>query len=234
MLPQIYKLGSFKVDQIKKEETRLAEDNKAVVEQTQDLAITNYKTFIQTSECSRRIFTEFKETEAQLDQLVGKLPNLTGKCEQFIKTSSEINASRRLNSLTLRRNADLLEILELPQLMDTCIYQGKYEEALELAAHVQRLGVKHGDIPIINVSLVHGSLVYEFDCNEIVLFSISLLLSEHCESDWRLLAHYADTVIISTANRFAIAEVFTGGRLLETNAGILDVWIEIKVSTSSR
>lgn len=151
LLPQIYKLGAYKVEQIKKEESRLIEDNKSVVEQTQDLAISNYKTFIQTSECSRRIYTDFKETEQQLDQLIDKLPNLSEKCEKFIKTSSEIATSRRLNSLTLRRNAQLLEILELPQLMDTCIYQGKYEEALELAAHVQRMGAKHSDIPVVNV-----------------------------------------------------------------------------------
>lgn len=163
LLPHIYKLGTLKVDQIKKEESRLSEDNRAVVEQTQDLAITNYKTFIQTSECSRRIYTEFKETEQQLDQLIEKLPNLTEKCEKFIKTSSEIAASRRLNSLTLRRNAQLLEILELPQLMDTCIYQGKYEEALELAAHVQRMGTKHSDIPVINVSLSNFIAIC-FDC----------------------------------------------------------------------
>lgn len=150
LLAQIYKLGSLKVEQIRKEEVRLVDDNKAVVEQTQELAIANYKTFIQTSECSRRIYAEFKETEQQLDQLVSKLPTLTKKCEKFITTSSEIAVSRRLNSLTLRRNAKLLEILELPQLMDTCIYQGKYEEALELAAHVQRMGGKH-DIPVINV-----------------------------------------------------------------------------------
>lgn len=152
-MPQIYRLGSYKVDQIKKEASHLAEDNKAIVERTQDLAISNYKTFIQTSECSRRIYTEFKETEQQLDQLIDKLPELTEKCEKFIKTSSEIATSRRLNSLTLRRNAQLLEILELPQLMDSCIYRGKYEEALELAAHVQRMGAKHNDIPVINVSL---------------------------------------------------------------------------------
>lgn len=152
-MEQIYKLGSYKVEQIKKEEIRLAEDNKAIVEQTQDLAITNYKTFIQTSECSREIFREFKDTEHQLDDLIEKLPNLTAKCEKFINTSSEINTSRRLNSLTLRRNAQLLEILELPQLMDTCIHQGKYEEALELAAHVQRMGVKHSGIPVINVTI---------------------------------------------------------------------------------
>lgn len=139
------------MDQIKKEESHLADETKAIVEQTQDLAITNYKTFIQTSECSRKIFKEFKETEKKVDSLIEKLPELSAKCEKFITTSSEINASRRLNSLTLRKNAQLLEILELPQLMDTCIREGQYEEALELAAHVQRMGVKHGKIPVINV-----------------------------------------------------------------------------------
>lgn len=140
------------MDQLRKEEHRLAEENKSVVEHTQDLAITNYKTFIQTSECSKHIFQEFKETETKLDRLIDKLPDLMQKCEQFINTSSDINTSRRLNSLTLKRNAQLLEILELPQLMDTCIRDGKYEEALELAAYVQRLGVKHSSIPVINVS----------------------------------------------------------------------------------
>lgn len=151
LLPHIIKLGTLKVDQVRKEETHLVEENRAIVEQTQDLAITNYKAFIQTSECSRKIVHEFHDIEGQLDGLIDKLPTLTQKCENFIKTSSEINSSRRLNSLTLRRNAQLLEILELPQLMDTCIHQGKYEEALELAAHVQRMGAKHNGIPVINV-----------------------------------------------------------------------------------
>lgn len=151
----LYKLGTYKVEQLRKEETRLSEENKSVVEHTQDLAISNYKTFIQTSDCSKHIFKEFKDTEQKLDRLIEKLPDLTRKCELFISASSEINSSRRLNSLTLKKNAQLLEILELPQLMDTCIRDGKYEEALELAGYVQRLGGKHSGIPVINVSTFH-------------------------------------------------------------------------------
>lgn len=147
-------MGSYKLDHLKKEQIRLSEENKAVVEHTQDLAITNYKTFIQTSECSREIFKEFKDTEKQLDCLLEKLPTFNEKCLSFMKTSTEINTSRRLNSLTLKKNAQLLEILELPQLMDTCIRENKYEEALELAAHVQKMGSKHGNIPVINVRLL--------------------------------------------------------------------------------
>lgn len=148
------KLGTCKVEQLKKEQTRLADETKRILEQTQELAISNYKTFITTAENSRSIFNEFQKAEEQVDTLIGKLPTFSGKCEQFLKDSAQLNEERRLNSTTLHKNAQLLEILELPQLMERCIREGRYEEALELASYVQRLGQHQGHlIPVVNVSI---------------------------------------------------------------------------------
>ncbi|XP_050321296.1 conserved oligomeric Golgi complex subunit 8 [Bactrocera neohumeralis] len=157
--PELYSylanLGTYKVEQLKKEQARLADENKRIVEQTQELAISNYRTFIHTAENSRSIFTEFKNTEEQVGTLLDKLPVFTAECEKFLAKAEDINEERRINSITLKKNAQLLEILELPQLMERCIREGRYEEALELASYVQKLGHNHSDIPIIK-SIVHS------------------------------------------------------------------------------
>ena len=43
----------------------------------------------------------------------------------------------------------MLEVLELPQLAETCVRNGHYEEALELKQYVTRLNKKLGSIPVV-------------------------------------------------------------------------------------
>ncbi|EFN83413.1 conserved oligomeric Golgi complex subunit 8 [Harpegnathos saltator] len=144
------KLGGFDIDQLSKEPGHLSDEKNAVLHTTQELVFANYKTFIQTAESSREILNHFNETESRLDKLVQKIPEFVEKCQSFCDTSKDINAHRRLNSLTLTRNAELLEILEMPQLMESCLRSNQYNEALELSQYARQLGMKHGDIPIIS------------------------------------------------------------------------------------
>lgn len=144
------KLGGYDVDQLSKEPDHLNDEKTSVLQTTQELAFANYKTFIQTAESSREIFEQFNETENRLNGLVQKIPKFVEKCQSFCDTSKDINTHRRINSLTLTRNAELLEVLEMPQLMESCLRSNQYNEALELSQYARQLGTKHGDIPIIS------------------------------------------------------------------------------------
>ncbi|KAJ8976137.1 hypothetical protein NQ317_018109 [Molorchus minor] len=164
------KLGTYKIEDLTKEPTKLKEEANVIQEQIQELAVTNYKTFIETAECSRELFKQFNVIENKLDELLDDIPKFEQKCCDFGEKSSEINNLRKLNSLTLTKNAQLLEILELPQLMNSFITDALYEDALELAFYVRKLYSKHPEIPIFKSILD--------DVNKAWLLMLHQLLSQ--------------------------------------------------------
>ncbi|GBM40445.1 Conserved oligomeric Golgi complex subunit 8 [Araneus ventricosus] len=149
VLVYLAELGSLGLQRLSKEPDKLAEERISILEQTQDLAFHNYKTFIQAAECSHKIFQDFNKIEFRLNSLVDNLPVFKEKCAEFGKEAQRINTRWRQASSTLAKHPQLLEFLEMPQLMDTYVRNGYYDEALELSAYVKRLERKHKDIPLI-------------------------------------------------------------------------------------
>ncbi|KAI1904232.1 hypothetical protein AGOR_G00003550 [Albula goreensis] len=147
-------LSSYGVEKLNREPDKLAEERGQIQQQTRELAFSNYKTFIRTADCTKEIYRDFGRVESSVSKLLDKLPSFGEKCRGFVKEAEEIGVSRRMNSLTLNRHTEILEILEIPQLMDTCVRNGYYEEALELAAYVKRLEKKHSSIPVIQ-GIIH-------------------------------------------------------------------------------
>ncbi|KAM4743723.1 conserved oligomeric Golgi complex subunit 8 [Anableps anableps] len=142
-------LSSCGLDKLGREPERLAEERNQILQQTRELAFSNYQTFIRTADCTEHIYRDFGRVEGSVSRLLDKLPRFGERCRAFMKEAEEIGVSRRMNSLTLNRHTEILEILEIPQLMDTCVRNGYYEEALELAAYVKRLEKKHATLPVI-------------------------------------------------------------------------------------
>ncbi|XP_036881345.2 conserved oligomeric Golgi complex subunit 8 isoform X3 [Manis javanica] len=142
-------LSGSGLERLRREPERLAEERVQLLQQTRDLAFANYKTFIRGAECTERIHRLFGDVEASLGRLLDRLPSFQQSCRHFVKEAEEISSNRRMNTLTLNRHTEILEILEIPQLMDTCVRNNYYEEALELAAYVHRLERKYSSIPAI-------------------------------------------------------------------------------------
>ncbi|KAK4814456.1 hypothetical protein QYF61_018554 [Mycteria americana] len=145
----VAELAALGLAELGREPARLAAERARVGAETRRLAFEHYRAFIRSAECTGRAGRGFGGIESRLGSLLGRLPALQDACRNFMRDAEEIACSRRMNSLTLNRHTEILEILEIPQLMDTCVRNGYYEEALELAAYVRRLERKHSSIPVI-------------------------------------------------------------------------------------
>ncbi|XP_053126561.1 conserved oligomeric Golgi complex subunit 8 isoform X3 [Hemicordylus capensis] len=142
-------LSGLGVEALRREPGRLAEERAQLGAQTRALAFAHYKAFIRSAECTAETRRGFGGIEAGLDRLLGRLPPFAEACRNFTRDAEQIAQSRRMNNLTLNRHTEILEILEIPQLMDTCVRNSYYEEALELVAYVRRLEKKHAAILVI-------------------------------------------------------------------------------------
>jgi conserved oligomeric Golgi complex subunit 8 len=139
------------MDRLQQEPARLSDMELQLDEEIKNLTFSNYKTFIRTAQCSSQIYSDFSLIETHLDNsLLKNLPQFEATCDSFTRNIQSMTTARRNNNLTLQRHNQLLEILEISQLMDTCVRNEYYDEALELADYVRRLEKKYADsIPLI-------------------------------------------------------------------------------------
>jgi hypothetical protein len=72
--------------------------------------------------------------------------NLAGLAEdvsKFRDRSQQLSMQYNRNRKTLQHHMQIVELLEVPQLMDTCVRNGLYAEALELGSFVNSLEKRH-------------------------------------------------------------------------------------------
>lgn len=73
-------LSSFGVEKLNREPERLAEERAQILQQTRELAFSNYQTFIRTAECTELIYRDFGRVESSVSRLLDKLPGFGERC----------------------------------------------------------------------------------------------------------------------------------------------------------
>ncbi|KAJ1695225.1 hypothetical protein LUZ63_011923 [Rhynchospora breviuscula] len=147
--PYVSELLSFSIERLHKEPELLRVEGERVRRQMQEVAVENYSAFISAAEAISFVRTQLEDFDKHLESLISEIPNLTSGCTEFIESAQQILEERRLNQTLLANHSTILDLLEIPQLMDTCIRNGNYDEALNLEAFVNKLSKMHSELPII-------------------------------------------------------------------------------------
>jgi hypothetical protein len=141
--PYVSELLSFTLDRLHKEPELLRVDAERIQRQMQEVAVGNYRAFITAADALLAIRQEVSSIDKHLESLIGEVPKLTSGCTEFIDSAENILEKRKMNQALLANHSTLLDLLEIPQLMDTCVRNGNFDEALDLEAFVSKLATLH-------------------------------------------------------------------------------------------
>eukprot|EP00850_Spirogloea_muscicola_P002714 SM000010S04352 [mRNA] locus=s10:1079419:1087306:+ [translate_table: standard] len=142
-------LLSYSLEHLSKEPELLRTEAERIQRQMQEVAIGHYRAFIAAAEAVQSIRKEIAKVDLHLESLIQEVPKLTNGCNQFMEDAQITVEKRRLNRTMLATQPTLLDLLEIPQLMDTCVRNGNYDEALDLEAFVSKLATMHAKLPVI-------------------------------------------------------------------------------------
>ncbi|CAH0585797.1 unnamed protein product [Chrysodeixis includens] len=145
----IKNLGAQNWEHIRKEPERLTEEMKQLTEQTQELAFTNYKTFVETAEISHTIINDLAKSKESLSLFLENTPLFLQECDKFSQIAGNIVKEKSRYSSIRNQSDKLLELLELPSLMREALNAEDYESALDIFTFVRNLSKRYSEIPIV-------------------------------------------------------------------------------------
>jgi hypothetical protein len=146
------RLVSLGLDDLVQEPSIISNERSGVDLELVNLCYREYSTFTSVHQCSAAIGAAFDDFDTSLDKLIESIPALEDECRQFGKGTAEIQSARKRAVLLQEHEDKLLDVLEIPQLMETCVRNGYYQEALELSSHVSNLREKHHAIIVDDVA----------------------------------------------------------------------------------
>ncbi|KAF9113186.1 hypothetical protein BGX27_002027 [Mortierella sp. AM989] len=143
------RLTSLPARALHNEPEKLREEQLKVERDMSELAFRDYKAFILVKDCKHDVQSTFETLGQHLDHFQDTIPQFVDILSSFSAKVSPILERQYVYSSILATHSQLLEVLEIPLLMETCVRNGYYNEALELATHVQRLVSRYPSIGLI-------------------------------------------------------------------------------------
>lgn len=109
----------------------------------------NYHVYIETNRSVEDLKKKLEESLERVAAVERDVPTLQESCDVFRKAAAKENAVREQLRHVYANQSSILDLLEVPSLMDTFVRAGNYDEALELKGYGKKLLMIHGGVPVV-------------------------------------------------------------------------------------
>ncbi|OCB86205.1 Dor1-domain-containing protein [Sanghuangporus baumii] len=142
-------LTSLSLPEILHEPATLASEASQLTNSLTSLCHAEYPTFLSLHRTSSVLSSTFSSFSSSLSSLLSALPALETQARQFSQETQGIQEARTKARRVLVQHDALIDILDVPQFIDTCVRNAYYQEAMDLATHAARLSETFPDITVV-------------------------------------------------------------------------------------
>ena len=144
------RLTSTSLAAIIQEHATLDDEKKDLEHQLNRLAKREYHSFVDTAGHGDAIAAAFEGFDEKVEQVRESIPFLDIAIAEFNAFAKSQLAEREKSKNMLSNHDRLLDILEMPSLVSTCVRNGYFSEAIQLSSHVRRLATLHyTNVPLV-------------------------------------------------------------------------------------
>ncbi|CCL98072.1 uncharacterized protein FIBRA_00066 [Fibroporia radiculosa] len=142
-------LTSLPLSELEAQPTELSSSSAQLTNALTTLCYTSYPTFLSIHSTTSTLSSSLSSLSSSLDALISSLPALDAASRSFAEDTREIQKERQKAALVLEHHDKLYDVLSLPTLLDSCIRNYNYNEALLLASHSNGLAQRFPANPLI-------------------------------------------------------------------------------------
>ncbi|EQC36011.1 hypothetical protein SDRG_06749 [Saprolegnia diclina VS20] len=146
-------LGQSSQDELLGKPWRLARQMDDVGERLSRLALKNYHVFVQSQQCSQVVTAELQTIAGNVNAVEAALPQLLAACSALDTTVHEAAKTNTEIQYILAHHTQLMELLEIPELVEACISSDLLEEALDAIQFAKTLLADEAAKPTSHVIL---------------------------------------------------------------------------------
>ena len=138
-LAYLDKLQATHLDDVLKEPSLISSEATRVETDLTNLCYREYPLFISVHQCSTAVRNAFDDFDGSLTRLLDSVPDLETECKSFATSTQRLQSGRRRAGLLLEYQDKINELLQMPKLMETCVRNGYYQDAIDISDHAQQL-----------------------------------------------------------------------------------------------